>query len=207
MDATAYHSIARYFEAYEEGIKRLEFEEYFELSAAYVNALFEIDDYQKYLSRVDEVIEVSIKENIRFYRGIDIYRAMLLKKAISLFNMLEYAEADYILRELIKIDPYDKEVILTLKKCLIHMHPNFVKSFRALSVLLFIFSAGIILFEVLFVRPFYEAYGEKIELLRNTLFLSGWLVLIGGDFIHRLMVKNEVDRFVRDVRSKIYWRK
>ena len=43
---------------------------------------------------------------------------MLFRKAASLYNIMEYGKAEYILRELIKIDPYCEDFILFLRKCL-----------------------------------------------------------------------------------------
>ena len=44
-----YHNVIRYYEANEEEIGQLDFEEYFELLLAYIHALFRLEKYQKHL--------------------------------------------------------------------------------------------------------------------------------------------------------------
>ena len=100
IDAANHRRIIRFYEDKEEDIQRLDFEEYFQLIVAYVNALFEVGAYQKHLLMVDVVIEMTIVHNVERYKGEDIYEKMLFRKAASLYNIMEYAKAEYILREL-----------------------------------------------------------------------------------------------------------
>ena len=146
---------------------------------------------------MDGVVEFSIKHNIQKFQGKDIFQHMLFRKAASLYNSLEYEKSDYILRELIKINPYNEDAALFLKKCLRKMRTGMIYHTRAASIFLFLFSAFVISLEVLLVRPFYKEYTQYIEISRNSIFLLGCLVLIIGDLIHRWQMDREVDQFVR----------
>ncbi|MCB0586455.1 MAG: hypothetical protein KDD06_14185 [Phaeodactylibacter sp.] len=205
IDAANYRRIIRFYEDKEEEIQRLDFDEYFELITAYVNALFEVGSYQKHLLMVDVVIEMAIVQNVEMYRGEDIYQKMLFRKAASLYNTLEYGKAEYILRELIKIDPHSEDPILFLRKCLRKKEPGFLNKAKAASILLFLLSAFVISVEVLFVRPFYKSQVDQIEASRTAIFLLGCAILVGGILLHRWLVHHRVRTFVEKTRnSKSY---
>ena len=193
-----YRTIVRFYEEYEDEIRQLEFEEYFELLVAFVNALFETGSYKKYLLMVDVVIETTILKNIQLFQGEDIYYNMLFRKAASHFNLMEFGKADYILRELIKMDPFQEETIGFLKKCLRKMDGGRVKKFRNLSLFLFCFSAITIGVELIYITPNFPDLTQTVMLFRNTLFLGGILGIFGSDFIHRIRVNQEVNQFVKE---------
>ncbi len=195
IESNAHRQIIRFFEQHEKRINGLEFEEYFELLIAYVNALFEIGSYQKHLQVVDMVIENSIEMNIQTFEGEDVYYIMLFKKAASHFNLYQHNEAEHILKELIKINPQDKEVINFLKRSRRRRGSRLLSWARASSILLFLLTAVIICFEVLLVRPFYEMYAPKVETSRIITFLLGLLILILGDFLHRVIIEIKVNQY------------
>lgn len=201
IESNAHRQIIRFFEKHERMIYRLDFEEYFELLVAYVDALFEIGIYQKHLVLVDEVIENSIHLNIRLYKGEDIFYLMLFKKAASHFNLHQYEKTEHILRELIKMDPNDKEVLSFLKRCLRRRGTKLLSVARASSIFLFLLTACIICVEVLFVRPFYEMYASRIEALRIGTFVMGIFALIAGDFLHRVIIEAKVNSFAEKVKE------
>jgi tetratricopeptide (TPR) repeat protein len=199
IDALAYNHIIRFFEEKESKIERLYFEEYFEMLVTYVDALFETGKYQKHLVVVDLVIEASVINNIKIYKGEDIFSKMLFRKAASLFQINKVEEADYILRELLKMDPYNSDAILFLKKCLRRRNAGFMQSVRAVSIFLFLLAALVIAVEVLFVRPFYERFVNLVETSRISIFLLGIIALLGGTFIQRLRIEREVQKFIQSI--------
>lgn len=202
IEATAYRQIIHFYEKQESHIHNLEFEEHFELQTAYVNALFEVGAYHRHLLLVDVVIEMAITNNIEFYKGEDIFLKMLFRKAASFYNMLELDKAEYILREIIRINPWDKDAITFLKKCLRRQQPKYLQASRAISILLFLMAALVIAAEVLVVRPFYPIYTSAIEQSRFGLFGLGVIILIGADLIHRGYVENRVNYFMNSTRRQ-----
>jgi len=202
IDAGSYRTIMRFYEERESDIQQLEFGEYFELLLAYTNALFEIGAYRKHLLMADAVIEISIVQNIHRFQGDDVYCKMLFKKAASHFNLMEYAKTKHILRELIKINPSDLDTIAFLKKCLRRQRPRYVKTTRAIAVLLFLLTAVAIGLEILVVRHFYPMYEATFETTRNVLFVMAWVVLIAGDILLRWRVEKAVNLFVERVKNK-----
>lgn len=197
LDERAFRDMVRFYEEREDDIKQLEFGEFFELLIAYIDALFEIGSYRKYLLLVDYAIECSITYNIQYLAHRDIYYHLLFRKAASLYNTLAYDKADYILRELIRMNPEKAEVNQFLKKCLRKTKPAIVRHSRAASILLFLLAALVICVEVLFVRPFMGEWTASIELTRNLIFVTGCISLIGGAVIHHWQTGQEVNAFVR----------
>lgn len=202
IEETDFQNIIRFFEENEVQIRHLEFDEYYELLISYVNALFEMGTYQKHLEWVDLVIENSILRNVKYFKGEDIYRKMLFKKAASQYNLRHFDQADYILRELIKIDPFDKDPILFLKKCIRSAPSTLIKATRAISILLFLITAIIIAVEILLIRPFYEGYSRIIEITRISSFVLGLIVLIFGNLYHTFRIDREISEFVQQIQKQ-----
>jgi len=202
IESNDHRQVIRYYEQFEDQIHHLDFEEYYEIVLAYVDALFEIGAYQRHLLMVDVVIEHTILNNIQFRKGEDLYRSLLFKKAASLHNTLEYEKADYILRELIKIDPYDRDAILFLKRCLRKKHNAVTHHSRATSIFLIMIAALVIALEVLFIRPFYQIYAQTVEYSRITIFMMGLFALVGGELYQRICVSREVNQFVQEIKAQ-----
>ena len=202
IEATEWRAIVRYYESCEKEIRELEFDEYFEIMDAYTNALFEVGSYQKHLLMADAVIEASVMNNIKFLNGEDVFHRTLFKKAASCFHLHDLEQCDYILREILRIDPRDAHAAMFLKKCLRQMRPALVRQSRAAAVFLFLLSALVICLEILIVRPFYPMYDQLVEASRNTIFLLGFAVLAGGDLLHRWRTNREVDGFVEGLRRR-----
>ncbi len=200
IEPESYRTIISYFEEFETDIRQLEFEEYIEVLIAYVNSLFEVGKYVKHLEVVDEVIEASILKNIKFYKGKDIFRTLLYQKAVSSYQAMEYDRADHILRELLRMNSDHEEAIFLLKKSLRAIYPKYLQNTRAISVLLFLLSAIVICIEVVAVRTLFVEYLTVFESIRNILFISGWIILGGGEIKHRWNVQQEVRRFLRSLK-------
>ena len=202
IEPNDYHSLVRYYEAYESKIKRLEFSEFFELLIIYTEALFEVGAYQNHSLMVDAAVEISILNNIKFFNKKDIYCDLLFKKAASCYHLMRYDEAVHILRELIKIDPYNDMNIRFLNKCMLRKKPKFVRSAQAVSVIFFLISALIISIELIVIRPLYEMHSSSVEFYRNTFFLMGVFILGGTEVLNRLKVRKKIQKFVAESKKR-----
>ena len=89
-----------------------------------------------------------------------------------------------------------------LKKCSRQEKPSYLKSTRAISVFLFLLTAGIIAVELFLVRPFFASYIDLLEIVRNVVFGAGWVILIAGDLFFRTQVNNRVNKYVTLVKNK-----
>lgn len=197
-----YHTIIRFYEGKKVAITRLDFDYYFEILVDYANALFEVGAYDKHLGIANQVIQLSIEQNIQFYRGEDIYFKSLYQKAASHYNRLEYTEAIHILKELIKIAPHHSLSIQFLKKCLNHSQPRYIKIARAASIVLFLGAAVITAVEVMYIHPFSPTYTESFEQLRFITLGLGLLVLIGTFLYHRYQINHQVNILAKRIKSE-----
>ncbi|MDG1434706.1 MAG: hypothetical protein P8Q41_11875 [Saprospiraceae bacterium] len=201
IDTYAYQLIINFYTINKEDIQRLNIYEYFELHLNYIEALLEIGLYQKLLKVCNETIESVIQHNIQFHQGEDIYRKLLLLKSVAHYNLLEYHKAEFILKELIKMNPKDIQSIRFIQKNQLNRPPDFVKNTRNVSLLLFFLTAVIICYKMAyfgFVKPKTEM-GRMIEIARNIVFLSGWCTLILGDGIFRWKVFSSTKSFVKTI--------
>ena len=197
-----YRKVILFYEENEIQIMALHSDEYFELFISYINALFEIGEHEKFLLNVDEGIEMSITRSVNLYRGEDLYHKLLFRKAACLYHQMRYAEAKYILEELIKIQPWNDHSIMFLKKCIRAKKPSYVMDTIAAGVFLFIITAGIIAIEVFVIRQFFDEYTLLFEICRNAMFLLGVVVLISGHAIHFWNVHKSVEVFVNNERKR-----
>ncbi len=196
IDMQEHLSIVRFYEAYEKDIPRLAFSEYFELLIAYADALFEVGAYQSHLKMVDIAIEASILNNIKFYNGKDIFAELLFKKAASCHNLMQYREAEHVLRELLKINPYHELSTRFLKRCLRQQKPSWLRHAQAATIFLFLMSALIIAVEIVFVRGLFPEFTSTIEQSRSTTFLLACFIFAGSDLGHRFLVNHDVNSFI-----------
>ena len=202
IEQSEFRSIVRFFESRTDEIIHLEFNEYFELLLAYAEALFEIGTYHSFLTVADQAIAITIEQNIKYYHGEDVFFNILFKKAAAHYNLMEYGKAKHILKELVKMDCGNELTIRFLKKCSRQEKPSYLKSTRAISVFLFLLTAGIIAVELFLVRPFFASYIDLIEIVRNVIFGAGWVILIAGDLFFRTQVNNRVNKYVTLVKNK-----
>jgi tetratricopeptide (TPR) repeat protein len=192
IEAGEFRKLVYFYERNEKDILKLDFEEYFELLVTYTNALFEIAAYQKHLLMADVVIEISFAENITDIGGREIFRTTLFQKAASYYNLNDYKKAIHVLSELIKIDANDHEVAQFYERCLRKERPQLVRNSRAIAIFLFLGTALIISIEALIVRNFFPTWASLFEDTRNTSFVLGVFVLIGGELLQRFIAKKTV---------------
>jgi tetratricopeptide (TPR) repeat protein len=140
----------------------------------------------------DVVIEISFAENITDIGGREIFRATLFQKAASYYNLNDFKKAIHVLSELIKIDPNDHEVAQFYERCLRKERPQLVRNSRAIAIFLFLGTALIISIEALIVRNFFPTWASLFENTRNTSFVLGVSVLIGGELLQRFIAKKNV---------------
>jgi tetratricopeptide (TPR) repeat protein len=202
IEAGEFRKLVHFYERHEKEIVHLEFVEYFELLVTYTNALFEIAAYQKHLLMADVVIEISFAENITEVGGQEIFHATLFQKAASYYNLFDFPKAIYILSELVKMEPNNPEVAEFLERCLRQNRPQLIRHTRAIAIFIFLATALIISVEALIIRNFYANWAHLVEISRNYLFVLGFIVLIGGELVHRFKAKREVLKLINSAKNK-----
>ncbi len=202
IEPVEFREIVRFYEANERSIGKLDFEQYFELFTTYTDAVFATGAYNKHLRLVDSVIEISILQNIQYIESTDVYHNALFKKASSLYNIGAYDQAKHVIAELIKLNPWDENSILFLKKIERATRPQYLKDARAASILVFLVTSLIIAVEMLVIRSFYENYTALIENSRNVLLGIGIFLLAGAELVYYLNIHWRTSKWVEDLRAK-----
>jgi hypothetical protein len=197
-----WRKLVHFYEANEAEIRGLDFDEYFELMYAYTNALFEIGAWQKYLLMADAVIEASIQENVVDHHGEDVFQHTLFRKSAACFQLLETERTEYVLRELLRINPDHADASMFLKKCLRTMRPWLVRQTRAAAVLLFFVAASMVLVQLFVVRNFYEHLAPTLDLIWWGALGLGAVVLVMGEVLQHWRCEREVENFLRAVRKR-----
>lgn len=195
-------SIIRFFEQHESAIRQLDFEEYFEMLTAYCDALFDAGAYAEYRLVADEVVAGVIEANIGIYDGKDLFYHTLFRKAASCYHVQHFAEAEHILRELIKISPSDKLARRFLHRCLFHQYPPWIQKARALAIFLILWSVLVTVAELLWIRAFHPQWIGLFQNVRYGLVLAALGVLLLAFGYHYLRTDWQARIFARDAERK-----
>ena len=185
IEADSYRTILRFVEDHLPDISLLPVEEYFSLQYAYVAALYETGAYEKVLQLSQQLLELCIIHNIYEVESEDVFRVLLLRRASACFYLMEYEQSAKLCDELLRLHPDCKEATVLYERALYQMPNGWVSRSRATSVALFLLAAFLIALEVLVVQTFWPDYSTPLMWVRNLSFLFGWLLLLGGDIIHR----------------------
>jgi len=178
IETDAYQEQIRYYDNNRSEIRRLPYEYHTFIECKYAKALFEVKDYYGFLTIVDRLITMVVRDNIYEIDGVDVYKDLLYKKAYSTHKILDYYKADHIYSELVKINPDDVSYNKGYLQNSIEKKRYEVKYLNAVSIILFILAAGIICIELLMIRTFYKEWTQIIENTRNSIFLGGIFVLV-----------------------------
>ncbi|MEZ4949340.1 MAG: hypothetical protein R2879_02290 [Saprospiraceae bacterium] len=200
ISATDFQAMVHFFERNEAEICSLEFDEYFEMLSAYVASLFEMGAYEKHLFMAEVVIEASIENNIHFYKGQDIFKYTLFKKAASHFNLMDYDKAEHILKELLKMEPDNEDSLSFLKKVLRSRKSELQKNTRATAMFCFLITPVIICIDILIIQSFYNHLSPTFNLAWTSLFIIGWAILLSGDLWHRFASHRGAEQFLNSIK-------
>ena len=202
IEANDFHGLVRYYERFEDGIGVLDFDEWLDCTLAYTDALFETGNNGKHLVMCDHLLETLIMHNVGNWGGEDLFARTLFKKAASLFQLQEYAKAEHVLRELIKIYPDERVTIHFLQRCLLRQRPAWLFRTRAIAVGILLFTALLIAAELFVVHPFFEAHVWWVQGLHNVLLVSSIMLLALGESLHGWQAQQGASRFGKQMRLR-----
>jgi len=197
-----FHGIVRYYEEYEADIRLLDFEEYFDCTYAYATALFETADYERHVAVCDDLLELIIMENVDTWAGEDVYAQVLLKKAASLHQLREDAQAEHVLRELLKIHPDHHLARHTLQANLLRRRPRWLLQTRALALAALLLCILLIAAALFVVEPFFPQYSDMARWAYNALMIGAAVLLAFGEFAHYWRCRREVRVFAKKAQKR-----
>ncbi len=196
IDSTDFRSRVRFFERHEKMILQLEFDEYFEMLHAYGQALFEVGEYEKCILMSEVVVQVSVEHNFTHFKGIEIFESMLYQKAAAHFNSSDYAKSQYVLTELLRINPTESDYRTALEGCLRQRYAPRLKASRAIGVFLLSIVLVVFGFNVLVLRFFYEAQSLLVQQICIILCIIALLIPMLYYVVHRWKIRREVRKII-----------
>ena len=202
IDAMDYHSVVRFYEQYEADITDLEEAPYFDCTLTYTLALFETGNYGQALVMCDHLLEWVIMHNVATWGGEDIYAKLLFKKAAALYQLQEYPRCEYVLRELIKLHPFERFFERFLCTSLLRQKPRWHQRTRVAAMMLIFLAAGAVAVELFVVRPFFLDYYTRALVVHNVLIGAGVLVLLTGELRHYWRCKKTACDFANQMRAR-----
>ncbi len=180
VDPTDYQRIIRQYEEREREIGHLDIEEYFELTVAYVDALFQTGAYRRHQMAVDRVIHYSIEHNFRTLPDDDrdIFHQMLLRKAAAAYRLSDYPTAEHVIRELIRINPGQPTHTAFLRIVLFKQRQRTLQWGRGLFIFCMLTGAALVTLNLLLIKPFYPGREALVSGMTAVTLLSGVLLLV-----------------------------
>lgn len=203
LDDLAYRDRVRLFEDNPAEISELIFEDRIEIEIDYLFCLFEIGRYERYVSKVDSLIELVIMENIFVIRGVNIYEELLFRKSACYFQLKQYEKSNDILKQLIslnKTNPYYIGLYTISKR---KMHNDIFMSIKAMVIVCFMIVLSIT-FARIILEPFLQYYFAPFILLRTILILCSILLLVGMEGFFQYKIYKETGMFTYQLLNNIF---
>lgn len=197
-----FYGVVRYYEAFEEGIRTLDFDEYFDCTFTYANSLYQTGQYGKYIVMCDHLLELVIMENVETWGGGNVYAEMLFKKATALLHLREDSQAEHVLRELLKLYPDDRPTIRALRGCLLRSRPSWLLKTRAIAIAILLLTAISIAAELFIINPFFSDYNTASRYVNNFMMIAGVLVLVIGECVHLARSYQGVSKFASKIKKR-----
>lgn len=202
IEVSDFHGIIRFYEQREDAIRSLDFEEYLDCTLIYTHALYEAADHGKHLVMCDHLLELVIMQNIEHWGGEDLYHQLLSQKAASYYHLEDYPKAERILKEIIRIYPYDRLAAVYLNRVLLHQKPQWLFKARAAMVGFALLAVLVIALEILTIPHFFPQWSEHMEVAHHLLIALSLAALSLGEAGHSLRCWYQTRRFVKDAMER-----
>jgi len=179
----AHRPVIHFFEKHETAIRGLEPWEYLDILLIYLDALFACGEYPRFLERVDEGLILSLDGRLQTLEEGEVYHHLLFRKAAATWHGGDLSATEHILRQLLRLDPGHTLAARFLTRCLSAGRKAERQRIRALAIGSFLLTTLVLALEALWIRPFQAEWTGTVETARNVLFVSGWVVLGGGEWL------------------------
>jgi tetratricopeptide (TPR) repeat protein len=202
----AWRKKMKYYEDNLKWINALDFDDKIEMEMDYLLCLFEVGRYERYLSKVDPILEVIISENIFTFKGENIFNELLFRKAACYYQADQWHEAKIILKQLINIDKSNAVYMGLYSICCRKLNVDYYAPIKATAMASFILVIIIAVADI-FLEPLFEIYIRPIEKLKIWLFAYGCISLITIEIIFQWRIKRETGMFSFAILNKIFGKK
>ena len=163
----------------------LDYEDRKSIEQDYLNAIFEIGKYEKYLLKVDPQIEEALETDQ------ELFSRLLSKKAAAFYNLDQFKMANSLSLQVLAIDPANILAAEVLLQCIRkEKSPNY-HYIKAIANFLLLLSAGIIATTWLFVIPFYPEAQSVSKFAGKSLLTISIAILLFNELLYFTHGKQE----------------
>ena len=184
-------AVIRFYHQNKENIHELRFYEAFVLQLHYTSALHYIGEYEKHIYEADNIIYLSIDNNIQFYQGEDIYQKTLFQKAQSYYFLERFDKAQHIYLELIKIEPNNTKYSKTLKQTLLKTEVTYIEDILLCGIFTLLFSIGFTTLYLL-LSNFIGSYHQALINIIAASFLFGLVSFAIGLILQKIILGKKI---------------
>ncbi len=163
-----------------------------EIELDYTLSLFHVGRYHQYITQSDAMIEKVINQNIMELHGEDIYQKLLFNKAACYYNTNQFDSSLHILLELCKMDPENK---LYKNFCAKVIRLSSYRKFdrlKGLALGMILVALLFIIVEILVIRTLMTTYIEPVELIRNVLLGSSFVILAWNEWKIQTYIRRKI---------------
>jgi hypothetical protein len=184
--------IIRFCKAYETRIDSLSGAEYFEIWTVFADALYDMEDWGYLGGVADEVLQYSMNENIKFYKGEDIYVKTLFYKTVTEYNLHNTEKATLFCVQLLRLQPQSVVYRKLLAKCFMRTRPRFVSYGYNIALLLYFAAAITATIKFFYIEPFAAYYDTVFLTLQVILFFCSAASVASVWVLHRMWAARKV---------------
>lgn len=192
MGNRAFRDKVRYYEENRSYVGHLKYEERIDIDLDYVLCLFEIGKYHKFLSKVDNLIEIVIMDSIYEYNGVNIYNDLLFKKAACQFNTGQYVKSEKVLKAIVKLEPKNNLARTLYGRCKRKQSRDWYEGMKSVAMIMLIFSIFVTIIELLIIRRSFNDYAAMFSGMKIFFFIFGMLSLIANEVYLYYIVGKEI---------------
>ena len=192
---SAFREKVRFYEENPSAIALLPYDERIEIDIDYVLCLFEIGRYQRYLEKVDPVIETVIEDNIFEYQGENIFNILLLRKAASLYHTHNFEKCETVTSQLLRLDPQSAPAKKLYSLCNRRKENNLTTFLKIVGMSGLIIVISITFVRILLIEPFYDQYLSPFIIIRNVILIISVASLLSIEVFHQYQFFKNTGKF------------
>lgn len=202
LDKQEFDVIIREYQENESLIDMLATDQRIELQIIYLEALYQIGKYGVFLRKVDETIEDVIRYNFEPDQDDKIFEKLLFKKATALFHQGHIGKAEYITRELLKIDSEETLYQALLTRIFYKKNETRFNYIKILCLVLIAISTVVYGINLLLIQPLTGEYYKILFDMGFATLNAGVLVYVLGEIILFCHAVFKSRRIVRKYRNR-----
>ena len=178
LDDKAYYDKVRFYEQNNLDIQIMRLEDSLWIQNGYLESLYHIGDFRKYVNKSQSFLEKLIDHNISYFQGENPFEEVLHKRATSYYHLQEYDKSIDLAKQLININSARKDTIRVLFFAQRSSHILALKLIKAGIMASLLMAAFLLLFHQIVVANFFANISEWFLSLSMQISIVFFSILI-----------------------------